>query len=353
MFKPKRRYKSKIERAFGKIAIDMFIDSAEAENDRKLLSQYSQRHTPQTAKQITNNNFTQSPSSFFISQCKTTDGFNFFCPAPETMEWICDLGTGTSGSVAKMRHKPTGIVCAVKQMRLSGNDEENKRIYMDLKVVLQCQCDYIVRPYGYSIKDHEIWICMELMTTCFDKLLKDRRQPFSEKILGAVASSVLMALCYLKDNLQVIHRDIKPSNILINEEGQIKLCDFGISGRLVNSLARTRAAGCIWYMAPERVNPDYRDYDIRSDVWSLGVTLIELGTAEIPYFGLTDFSVISRIIYEEPPQLPDTFNEECRNFVALCLTKDYKDRPKYSQLLSHPFIVKHLNSHVKLDDLND
>lgn len=264
------------------------------------------------------------------------------------------IGNGSGGNVLKMRHKPSGKICAVKQLRRTLNDEENKRIYMDLQVVLQCNCDNIVRCCGYFIKEAEVWICMELMTTCFDKLLRLRdRRPLPEKFLGAIAASAVKALLYLKEKHNIIHRDVKPSNILINEEGQIKLCDFGISGKLINSVARTRAAGCIPYMAPERIEFD-SPYDIRADVWSLGMTLYELATGRSPYAECnSDFDILTRVVNDEPPSLPDDmqFTLECRSFISACLTKDRKQRPKYKQLLEHAFIKKHLNTVVNLSEL--
>lgn len=187
------------------------------------------------------------------------------------MQDLGELGSGTSGHVVKMRHKPSGAIIAVKvklpsspidrrrvliyvfqlqQMRRTGIDEENKRIIMDLDVVLKSEkCRYIVKCLGCFITDADVWICMELMTTCFDKLQKKSKKPVPEQILGKVTVATVNALAYLKDRHNVIHRDVKPSNILIDDRGNIKLCDFGISGRLVDSNARTRAAGCAAYMA--------------------------------------------------------------------------------------------------------
>ena len=187
---------------------------------------------------------------------------------------------------------------------------------------------------------------MELMATCFDKLLKQLKQPIPEAICGKVAVATLKALNYLKENHGVIHRDVKPSNILLDANGRVKLCDFGISGRLVDSKAKTRSAGCAAYMAPERIdppNPNKPDYDIRADVWSLGITLVELATGHFPYRDCkTDFEVLTKVLQESPPLLPRNggFSLEFCSFVQDCLMKNYKDRPKYKKLLMHPFILK-------------
>ena len=135
-------------------------------------------------------------------------------------------------------------------------------------------------------------------------------------------------------------RDVKPSNILIDEQGRIKICDFGISGILIDSKAKTRSAGCAAYMAPERIDPKKPEYDIRADVWSLGITLVELATNAYPYKDCkTDFEVLTKVLDSEPPCLPEQgFSEEFKDFVKCCLTKDFKHRPKYDQLLEHPFL---------------
>lgn len=168
-----------------------------------------------------------------------------------------------------------------------------------------------------------------------------------EEFLGKVTVATVKALSYLKEKHGVIHRDVKPSNILLDERGGVKLCDFGISGRLVDSKAKTRSAGCAAYMAPERIDPPdptKPDYDIRADVWSLGITLVELATGVFPYRDCkTDFEVLSRVVQDDPPSLPPdaSFSKEFRNFVSCCLTKNYKHRPKYHKLMEHPFIRKY------------
>ncbi|CAG9822602.1 unnamed protein product [Phaedon cochleariae] len=275
----------------------------------------------------------------------TIDGIRYKTDIKE-MEHIEELGNGTCGHVVKMRHGPSGNIIAVKQMRRSGNIDESKRIIMDIEVVLKSHdCKYIVQCLGCFITDSEVWICMELMDTCFDKLLKRFKQPVPEEVLGKVTVATVEALSYLKDKHGVIHRDVKPSNILLDTKGNVKLCDFGISGRLVDSMAKTRSAGCAAYMAPERIEPDPQnpDYDVRADVWSLGITLVELATGAFPYHDCkTDFEVLTKVIGQEPPSLPydKEFSPHFREFVSCCLKKDKKHRPKYAKLKNQPFIKK-------------
>ncbi|KAM9168661.1 LOW QUALITY PROTEIN: dual specificity mitogen-activated protein kinase kinase 7 [Mergus octosetaceus] len=169
---------------------------------------------------------------------------------------------------------------------------------------------------------------------------------------------IVKALFYLKEKHGVIHRDVKPSNILLDERGQVKLCDFGISGRLVDSKAKTRSAGCAAYMAPPPPPPPRAagsastppdptkpgNYDIRADVWSLGISLVELATGQFPYQNCkTDFEVLTKVLQEDPPLLPPAmgFSGDFQAFVRDCLTKDHRKRPKYNKLLEHNFIKRY------------
>lgn len=271
----------------------------------------------------------------------------------EVFENICALGMGSCGRVSKMRHKQSNTICAVKQMCFTDNREDNKRVCTDLQIILECNCDYIVRCRGYFITDSGIWMCMELMDTCFATLMQKRGgKPLSEKAIGAIAVSVLKALDHLKENLNFMHRDVKPSNILINKQGQIKLCDFGIGRRLEQSFAQTRS-GCSCYMAPERIE-SRGDYDVRADVWSLGITLYELAVGQSPYaHARGHLDMLGMIISDSPPSLPENmnFSDEYRDFIKLCLMKRPEARPKYKSLLEHKFITKHLNTTVTLDEL--
>ena len=188
-----------------------------------------------------------------------------------------------------MKHKETGTILAVKRITATVNSIENKRLLMDLDISMRSSdCDYTVHFFGAMFREGDVWICMEVMDTSVDKFYlkvfgSGREMP--ECVLGKIAFSVVSALHYLHTNLKVIHRDVKPSNILVSTSGKVKMCDFGISGYLVDSVAKTIDAGCKPYMAPERIDPQGNPghYDVRSDVWSFGISMIEVATGKFPY----------------------------------------------------------------------
>ena len=275
----------------------------------------------------------------------TIEGRRYLASADD-LEKLGQIGHGTTGQVMRVRHKPSGKIMACKVMQRNANEEEQKRVLMDLFVMINHTCPHIVESYGSIISKDDVYICMELMSTCLEKLMKRYRKPIPEPIVGRVAVAIVLALDYLKEKQDIIHRDIKPSNILLDAEtGCFKICDFGISGRLVDSKARTRGAGCAAYMAPERVMPaTSAQYDIRADVWSTGITLVELATGEFPYRGCTsEFEVLTQIMDAEAPKLPadGSYSLDFHSFITQCLTKNRDKRPKFRDLKYHPFIKRY------------
>ncbi|XP_055641394.1 dual specificity mitogen-activated protein kinase kinase 4 isoform X2 [Toxorhynchites rutilus septentrionalis] len=269
-----------------------------------------------------------------------------------------EIGRGAFGAVNRMKFIRTDTVMAVKRIRSTVDEKEQKQLLMDLEVVMKSNdCNAIVTFYGALFKEGDCWICMELMDTSLDKFYKFicdcQHDRIPESILGQITLATVRALNYLKEELEIIHRDVKPSNILLKRNGDIKLCDFGISGQLVDSIARTKDAGCRPYMAPERIDPQRaRGYDVRSDVWSLGITLMEVATGKFPYpkWGSV-FEQLSQVVEGDPPRLLPSYNgmefsTDFVNFVNTCLIKDEKDRPKYGKLLLHPFIQRAEKSHT-------
>ncbi|XP_040568097.1 dual specificity mitogen-activated protein kinase kinase 4 [Lepeophtheirus salmonis] len=259
-----------------------------------------------------------------------------------------EIGRGAFGSVNRMSFRQTGTIMAVKRIRSTVDEKEQKELLMDLEVVMKCaDCPNIVSFFGAIFKEGDCWICMEIMDISSDKFYKyiyeDMNSRIPENIIGKITVATVFALNYLKERLKIIHRDVKPSNILLDIKGNIKLCDFGISGRLVDSIAKTRDAGCRPYMAPERIDPQRaRGYDVRSDVWSLGITLVELSTGKFPYPKWNSvFEQLQQVVHGDPPKLsPDdgVFTPQFLEFVNTCLIKEERRRPKYDKLLEFPFI---------------
>ncbi|KAJ2358975.1 Protein kinase C signaling pathway involved MAPKK protein [Coemansia erecta] len=259
------------------------------------------------------------------------------------------LGEGSVGTVHKVEYLPRRKIMARKLMAVYPDETNHRQIMRELKLLKQCQSPYIVKFFGafFSADDdgQSIAICMEYceggsLESVYKRVAALRAQ-IGEGVLGKVAVAVLNGLVHLH-SYRVIHRDVKPSNILVTGRGEIKLCDFGVSGELVDSIAQT-FVGTSYYMAPERIQGDR--YAVQSDVWSLGLTLIEVSQNQFPFPppGHPQLSVIELlefIIHMPVPEMDATrFSSSCCDFVRQCLIKDPKDRPTPSSLLKHPFIV--------------
>jgi len=191
-------------------------------------------------------------------------------------------------SLDKRSSSNTGIVMAMKEMRLELDEAKLKTIIKELVILHECVSPYIIDFYGAFFQESAVYMCIEYMDGgSIDKLYSGG---IPENVLRKITHSTIMGLKELKDKHNIIHRDVKPTNILINTRGQIKICDFGVSGNLVASIAKTNI-GCQSYMAPERISggsfmqsgASDGTYSVQSDIWSLGLTIIECGMGKYPY----------------------------------------------------------------------
>jgi len=182
----------------------------------------------------------------------------------------------------------------------------------------------------------ELWIIMEYVKggSIYDKLKRDGAMP--ETHIAVVVREVLLGLQYLSSEGR-IHRDIKGANILIQDTGEVKLADLGAAGQLTATSPQTGTIiGSPYWMAPEVMQGSY---DGKADIWSLGITCIEMATADPPLKHLPSLQIIMHVVKNPPPTLEgDGFTDEFKEFIGLCLVKDPEQRSSIKQLLKHPFI---------------
>ncbi|KAI9331427.1 kinase-like domain-containing protein [Zopfochytrium polystomum] len=253
-----------------------------------------------------------------------------------------ELGKGQYGVVQKVHHLPTNVTMAMKEIRLELDQTKLNQILMELDVLHKSQSMYIVEFYGAFFIESCVYYCMEYMDAgSIDKLYTNG---IPEDVLAKITLSMVNGLKFMKDELSIIHRDVKPTNVLLNTKGEVKLCDFGVSGQLIQSLAKTNI-GCQSYMAPERISVENSGtYTVQSDIWSLGLSLVEMAMGRYPYPTSeydSVFAQINAIVTGDPPELPeDRFSSDCRDFVAQCLNKSPEKRPTYAELLDHRWLQK-------------
>ncbi|XP_066557319.1 dual specificity mitogen-activated protein kinase kinase 5 isoform X2 [Amia ocellicauda] len=249
------------------------------------------------------------------------------------------LGHGNGGTVYKAHHVPSGKVLAVKVIPLDITLELQKQIMSELEILYKCDSSYIIGFYGAFFVENRISICTEFM----DGGSLDVYRRIPEHVLGRIAVAVVKGLTYLW-SLKILHRDVKPSNMLVNTRGQVKLCDFGVSTQLVNSIAKTYV-GTNAYMAPERISGE--QYGIHSDVWSLGISFMELALGSFPYpqiqknqGSLMPLQLLQCIVDEDPPVLPEgEFSDVFVHFITQCMRKLPKERPAPEDLMGHAFVL--------------
>ncbi|XP_031623286.1 dual specificity mitogen-activated protein kinase kinase dSOR1-like [Contarinia nasturtii] len=282
----------------------------------------------------------------------------------DDLEKIGEIGSGNGGSVMKVRHIPTQLIMAQKNIHLEIKPTIRKQILRELQVLNHCNYPHIVGFHNAFQAGSEISICMEYMDGgSLDFILK-RVIRIPEPILGKITLAVLKGLSYLRDKHAIMHRDVKPSNILVNSCGEIKLCDFGVSGQLIDSMANT-FVGTRSYMAPERLLGDH--YSVQSDIWSLGMSLIEMAIGVYPIPPPTRqfideilkddkpppqpkmaiFDLLEYVSNQPPPRLEhEYFSNEFSHFTESCLQKDPNERANLATLLKHPWIKKYENQPI-------
>ncbi|OCH95156.1 kinase-like protein [Obba rivulosa] len=272
----------------------------------------------------------------------------------DVLEELARLGEGAGGAVYKVRDRRTGAVMARKA--ITTLEAPMKQLLREIQITSSTSHRNIVHFYGAYISpsSSEVKVLMEYgeggSLESVGKRMREIGGRVGERVAGRIAEGILQGLAYLHSR-KTIHRDVKPPNILLTREGVVKLCDFGVSGELVNSIAGT-FTGTQLYMAPERLSG--LEYTIRSDVWSTGISLLEFVQNRFPF--PSDLAAIELMMYitqNEPPELEDeediVWSPEMKDFIKATLTRDPNVRPTPRDMLDHPWITNIMQEPVRME----
>uniref|UniRef100_A0A8C5N921 non-specific serine/threonine protein kinase n=1 Tax=Gouania willdenowi TaxID=441366 RepID=A0A8C5N921_GOUWI len=258
-------------------------------------------------------------------------------------EIIGELGDGAFGKVYKAKNKETGALAAAKVIETK-SEEELEDYMVEIDILAKCDHRYIVKLLDAFYHDNKLWIMIEFCPGgAVDATMLELDRGLTESQIKVVCRQMLEALGYLH-KMKIIHRDLKAGNILLMQDGDIKLADFGVSAKNTKTLQRRDSfIGTPYWMAPEVVMCEtMKDapYDYKADIWSLGITLIELAQIEPPHHELNPMRVLLKIAKSDPPTLeqPHKWSQEFKDFLKKALDKNPESRPTASQLMEHPFV---------------
>ena len=257
-----------------------------------------------------------------------------------------EVGAGAYGTVYKAERKSDKKTVAVKVITADANLVS---LLAELNMVIGLNHENIVKYYECFIEDGRIWIVMEFCTCSVSDILKTLKRPLTEREAAPVLRDVLHGLDYFH-SLHRIHRDIKSGNLLVNDDGVVKLCDFGVSAQLDDIASKTGTRiGSPYFMAPEVINS--MGHNTKADIWSLGITALEMVTGAPPLANMCAMAAMMHIPQNPPPVAPDTCSEDFKDFVKTALVKDPELRPTAAELLQHPFIKKAREGHQVIKEL--
>ncbi|MCJ8740101.1 hypothetical protein PDJAM_G00054910 [Pangasius djambal] len=274
----------------------------------------------------------------------------FFKEDPEKLFTdLREIGHGSFGAVYFARDVRTSEVVAIKKMSYSGKQTNEKwqDIIKEVKFLQNIKHPNSIEYKGCYLREHTAWLVMEYCLGSASDILEVHKKPLQEVEIAAITHGALQGLAYLHSH-NMIHRDIKAGNILLTEPGQVKLADFG-SASIVSPA--NSFVGTPYWMAPEVILAmDEGQYDGKVDVWSLGITCIELAERKPPLFNMNAMSALYHIAQNESPILQSSeWTDFFRNFVDSCLQKLPQDRPTSEELLQHAFVLRERAESVLMD----
>ncbi|KAI4150623.1 MAG: hypothetical protein LQ340_003974 [Diploschistes diacapsis] len=247
-----------------------------------------------------------------------------------------ELGSGSFGIVYKAIEKATGEIVAIKHIDLETSEEDIQEIQGEINVLRTCASPFVTQYKTSFLRGYKLWIVMEFLGggSCQDLL---KPGPFNESHIAIICRELLLGLDYLHREGK-IHRDIKAANVLLAQSGKVKLADFGVAAQLSNIKSmRNTFVGTPFWMAPEVIQES--GHDSRADIWSLGITAIEMLHCEPPHAAIHPMKVLFLIPKSPAPRLEGPhYSRDLKDFVASCLIKDPEQRPTAKELLQHRFI---------------
>lgn len=254
------------------------------------------------------------------------------------------IGQGKFGVVYKGYHKQTKKVVAIKVLELDTKYDEVVDVQQEIQFLADLKhAPNVTHYYGSFLNDTKLWIIMDYCAGGSVRTLL-KAGVFEERYVGVIFREILMALlCVHK--LGVIHRDIKAANILITNEGNVQLCDFGVAAQLTaNALKRTTMAGTPFWMAPEVIR-EGDQYNVKADIWSLGITIYEIVTGNPPYCDKGSSWAMTMIAKLTPPRLEGReYPLALKECIALCLDENPEERPSADDLLKCKLVRLYKNS---------
>ena len=267
-------------------------------------------------------------------------------PTSQELEILEVLGKGNFGQVFKARVKPPNVpqplICAIKVVFLK--ESELREILLEVDILKMCAHPNITGYVCLFRKELDLWIAMEICDAGgMDHLYHIYPKPLDEMLVASIIYESLKGLDYLH-SLFLIHRDIKAGNILLNTQGAIKLADFGVSAKCSTSHVAKSFIGTPYWMAPEVIlsEDDHNNrYGPKCDVWSIGITAMELLDKSPPFADIHPFTALKMIkLNEQPILLQKKRSRQCQDFINYCITRDVKRRPSALEALEHPFMLQ-------------